>query len=300
MKVELINTFQGGEDSFYCIEKNEKGGFYTGGKGNHILEWDMGDPERVKAISRLPHKAFSLLYNESLSHLLIGQSSGGIHVIDLNEKKEIRLLQGHDGIIYKLVYIPLKNIIVACSGDGHFSIWDASSYEMIAKHFLSEGNCRSIAHYENYLFIGSGVGIIYKYNIQNKEITNSVSACDNTITSLTIDQENQLLISGSKDAHIRYFDLDLKINNSIPAHNYAIYGLTFNPEFPIYASSSMDKTIKIWQTGSSKPILRIDKKDYDGHTSSVNGLLWMSSEDLISYGDDKTIKHWKITLNNES
>ena len=45
-------------------------------------------------------------------------------------------------------------------------------------------------------------------------------------------------------------------------------------------------------------LLRIDKSKNEGHTYSVNKLLWSDFNNyLISTGDDKTIMVWEIAKN---
>ncbi|MCI5055439.1 MAG: hypothetical protein MRY83_04975 [Flavobacteriales bacterium] len=298
LEVFLEHTFDGAGDSLYCLMVRDSNSFYSGGKGNYIVEWNTHNLGTCKAVTSIGSKAFCMEQIPPLSHLLIGQSSGGIHVIDLENKKEIRLLQGHTGIVFQLHYIPEKQILVSTGGDGCLGIWSLPEYKLIHQQFIAKGNCRVAKNFGSQLFVGGGNGAVYEFDLDEFHLKRSVQAHKDefSVTSLEIIPEKNVLISGSRDAHLTKLDLsDFSITAKIPAHNFAIYGIAYNSELDLYATSSMDKTIKFWRTNELKPLIRIDNKS-GGHKSSINGLYWLNTNSLLTYSDDRTIKLWKILM----
>lgn len=106
------------------------------------------------------------------------------------------------------------------------------------------------------------------------------------------------LVSGGRDAHLNFWNVsDYTLIKSVPAHNFAIYDIVFSPDKSLFATASRDKTIKIWDAKTSDFLLRINIENSNGHTYSVNKLLWTSFNNyLISAGDDRKIRIFEISV----
>jgi WD40 repeat protein len=100
-------------------------------------------------------------------------------------------------------------------------------------------------------------------------------------------------VTGGRGATLHF------LNNSnseiqIKAHLLHIHSLSLHPEQNLLLSSSMDKTIKLWDFENKTLLKVIDKEKYNGHTSSVNKILWFDRNRFISCSDDRTIKCFEI------
>jgi len=63
--------------------------------------------------------------------LLCGVSGGGVHVVDLDKKKEIHFLLNHELGIYDIKYSKSNDVFIMAGGDGRISIWDGTGYSFI-------------------------------------------------------------------------------------------------------------------------------------------------------------------------
>ena len=297
-----IAQFDGHAGAIYSLEHGvEDHLFFSGSDDNLLVEWNLFDNEKNQAVVKLPVKAYALAYVEDQNTLLIGNYTGGIHVVDLKLKQEMKLIQLHQHTIFDLKYIPQKNCAIVLCYDGTFSVWSMKDYSCIKVVKLSDYKLRSIdySNNRNEAAIGCGDGTIRIIELDNfNEVKILRGHMDEySVNTVKYHPDGKRLVSGSRDGHLIFWDLqdDFKVIEQIPAHSYAIYSVVFNPAGNYFASGSMDKSIKIWSAQSNEMLLKIAKPSYDAHTSSVNKLLWSKYNDyLVSTGDDRTIKAWKI------
>lgn len=270
--------------------------FFSAGSDRKVILWNVETDEH-KVIAQIPAMIVSLCYLPELNMLLVGQTGGGIHVLDLAEKKEVKLLAAHKSYIFDIKHNASKSQFYVASGDGSISIWNAQNFELIYQVKLTEEKIRQLTFSteRNELAIGCGDGIIHLLSSETFE-EKQLLKHDSGINSLIYVDGNQHLLVGLKNAHLVEWDLMMyqKVNE-FPAHNWAIYNLQQPRNTPYVISASRDKTIKVWNIATLKPLQRIQFPKAKGHTHSVNALLPMPINNyLISTGDDRRVKVWQV------
>jgi WD40 repeat protein len=303
MEIELISELTGLDGSVYSLEKaGDTNRFYSGSNDQLVVEWNLGEMKPVKAVASLPSRSYALKYIDELNILVVGNYSGGMHVIDLNLGKEIRLFQLHQNTIFNIEYDEKRKRIISLSADGSYAVWSLPDFQLLHHEFLTSLKVRCVAFRpdKDEMVIGCGDGTIRVIDTETFEqrIKLEGHEKDYSVNGLAYTPDGKQLISGGRDARLAFWDLanGYELINKIPAHNYAIYSIVFHPSKPIYATGSMDKTIRIWEIGKMRPIRTIDLSN-GGHKNSVNKLLWSDFNDyLISTGDDRSIKVWNIEL----
>jgi WD repeat-containing protein 61 len=302
IEIEKSKQFEGHNGAIYTLEPAyEKHLFFSGSSDNLVVEWDMKDQQQNKVAAKVPAKAMALKYLPEINVLLIGQSLGGIHVIDLNKNEEIKLLQLHRQSIYDIQYLPEKECFWVLAGDGAISVWSINDFSLITTLKLCDKKIRSI-DFNSVLkeaSIGCGDGSIRIFDFETFEEKKILKGHidDFSVNTVRYHPNGKYLLSGSRDAYLNVWDIenDYALIHHIPAHNYAIYSIVFSPDNFFFATGSRDKTIKIWNAENFELLLRIDKTQHEGHKHSVNKLLWSDFKNyLISTGDDKAIMVWKI------
>jgi len=298
-----VAQFDGHTGAIYTLEyATQPHLFYSGSNDNMVVEWNLANPNQNRAIAKLPEKAFALKYIPEKHLLLIGNYTGGIHVIDLIKNKEIKLLQLHHKIIFDIQYLPNKEWFFALAADGTYSVWTINGFDLVTNQQLSSYKLRSIDFCEqrNEAAIGCGDGTIRIIDIdtfQEKGIQQGHKK-EFSVNTVKYHPHGTFLLSGSRDAHLNLWDVDngYKLVHQIPAHNYSIYSIAFSHDGNHFATSSMDKTVKIWDANKLELLLRISPGEQGGHTNSVNKLMWSNYNNyLLSTGDDRTIKVWEIS-----
>ncbi|MBL4752947.1 MAG: WD40 repeat domain-containing protein [Flavobacteriales bacterium] len=302
MDARKVSQFDGHTGAIYTLEHaREPHLFYSGSDDRILVEWNLAHPPENRAIAKLPEKAFALKYIPKKQLLLAGNYTGGIHVIDLVQHKEIKLLQLHRTIIFDIQYFPEKEWFFVLAGDGTYSVWTIDGFNLVTNRRLGNYKLRSIDFSEqrNEAAIGCGDGTVHIIDMDTFEekwiLKGHMEGF--SVNAVKYHPNGTFLLSGSRDAHLNLWDVDnsYKLTHRIPAHNYAIYSIAFSPDGNLFATSSMDKTVKIWDAKELELLLRISPGIHDGHTNSVNKLMWSNYHNyLLSTGDDRTIKVWEI------
>lgn len=299
IEVKKLAEFTGHQNPIYCLTAApEQGRFFSAGGDKMIVEWNMDDPSIGIPIAKLPFTIYSMCICKN--YLLAGTSEGAIHIVDLESKKEIKYFQmKHDGV-FDIQYSEKHELIVASTSKGNLAFINAYDFTILETVQISKEKIRSITFNTNrpYLYAACSDTKVYVIDLITRTIVYEFEAHTWSCNVVRYDAKYDHLITASKDAHIRVWDIkqEFEMIKNIPAHNYAIYQIAYNPKQKIFATASRDKTIKIWDE-EMDIIERINKESFEGHVNSVNTLIWLNDTHLISSGDDKRIILWEININ---
>lgn len=302
IQVNKLHTLTGHNDCIYALtEGSDPRFFYTGAGDGMVVEWDLDHPKNGKLIARLPHSVYALAVDRERNHLVIGHNFEGIHVIDLNENKEIWSLKLTDQAIFDIRVF--GNELLVGTGDGLLVVVDADG-RAIKKHIkLSSKSIRvmSVASQKRHLAVGLSDHSVKILDLADdfRPIANLVGH-SNSVFALGFSPDEQSLVSGSRDAHLKIWEAaNYTLRESIVAHMYAINYLSFKEDGKCLVTCSMDKSIKVWDALDHKLLKVIDKNRNAGHGTSINKVLWSTySGDVVSVSDDRTISIWQIEADN--
>lgn len=298
IQVNKLHTLTGHNDCIYALtEGSDPRFFYTGAGDGMVVEWDLDKPKDGKLIAKLPHSVYALEVDRSRNILVIGHNFEGIHIIDLNENKELWSLKLTDQAIFDIkVY---GNEIFVGTGDGVLVIVDIPS-QSVKKHIkLSSKSIRvmAVASHKKQLALGLSDHTIKILDLANvfHPIAN-LTGHNNSVFALGYSPNEEWLVSGARDAQLKFWNTsNYSLSENIVAHMYAINYLSYNEDGKYLVTCSMDKSIKIWDVEERKLLKVIDKARNAGHGTSVNKVIWSSySGQVISVSDDRTISIWQI------
>lgn len=294
-----IGKLTGHAAPIYALEKGRKPNtIFSGGGDNIVAEWNIETMEPEKFQVKLNFTVYSICHIPEKNLLLIGNAVGGIHVIDLEQKAEIRYFTVQKKSIFSLKYSSITGHFYALSAGGVMTVWQLDGFKLLRTLPLCDGKLRDLAFNEGHKLIAIACGDA-RIRIFDTEFYNELYTLEGhelSVNAVAFHPSKKLLISGGRDAYIRFYNVEngFELVRSIPAHNFAIYSLAFSPDGKYMASASRDKTLKIWSATDFDTPVRLDYKN-EGHRHSVNALFWSDFEDtLISTGDDKTLRTWKI------
>jgi len=302
VKITKIASLKGHSGSVYALEESLSSNEFFSGSGDKVVaRWDSILPGDGQLIVKTNETIYSLCIDTDRNYLLVGQAAGGVHVLNLENNIEERLLQNHQAPVFDITFSKKNKLIFTLSGDGELGILNSEDFTLLKKLFLGNGKLRSVAinFDESIIVVGAADGSIFSFSLPEMQPIKHWQAHQEgfSVNALTFSPDGKHLLSGSRDAHLHVYDVqnDFECIKNIPAHNYAIYSISFSPDGTLFATGSRDKTIKIWDAISYEVINRIDKLKNEGHVNSVNKILWhKESGHLITASDDRSVMVWKI------
>ncbi len=297
ISVKKIGTLTGHSGAVYALEKGATPSYFFSGSSDKFLAlWNLETLQAEKFAAQFPSIVYAICHIPEKQILLVGTSAGSIHVLDLEKKQEVKILQHHTSSIFDLKYSVTTNCFYSVGGDGNFAICSLETLSMLQIKKLCAEKARSIAfnYYNGELAIASGDCNIRIFDLTTLEEKKTFAAHTLSANIICYSPDGNLILTGGRDAHLNIWDAkSYTLIKSIPAHNYAIYDIVFSPDTKLFATASRDKTVKIWDAESFEMLVRINKENYDGHVNSVNKLLW-TEQYLVSTGDDRAVMVWEI------
>ncbi len=297
IQVEKTNTFTGHKDCIYAmtpIANSTK--FISAGSDGLVVEWDVEKPNEGKMIAKVDNTVYALCHLPETNQLLIGQNFEGIHLIDLEKKQESKSIKLTEQAIFDIQFH--NGIIYVASGKGTVFLLDLETFSIKKKLQLSGEHARTIALNPNWkeFAVGYSDNSIRIFDMGDYTMKYELNQHTNSVFTLAYSTDYNLLLSGSRDAHLRIWSVsnNYELQESIVAHMYTINHIAFRADGKYFATCSKDKSIKIWHSEKSKLLKVIDKTRHAGHGTSVNKLFWQGKNTLVSASDDTSISVWNL------
>lgn len=298
IQVEKIHSLTGHRDCVYTLEASDHAAhFFSAGGDGMIVRWNLLAPEEGVLIAKLPNSVYAIHYLTKADQLVAGHNYEGIHLLDWKEKKEIASLKLTTASIFDIQ--SFQNDLLVASGDGSLTVVDMEKWAVRKKILTTEKSARVIAinPKAGEVAIGFSDYFIRIFSLEDYSLKCEFKAHENSVFTLHYTPDNNFLISGSRDARLKVWDVSSSYKQvaEVFAHLFAINHIAFSPSGSHFVTGSMDKSIKVWDAKELKLLKVIDKARHAGHGTSVNKLLWTSfNNELVSASDDRTLSVWKL------
>ena len=267
---------------------------FTTSADKFVAQWSPETGEQTNFAVKLERAGYNIAFSPESNLLAVGTNNGGIHVINIDKREEVRLLTQHKSAVFGLTYNDKKQHFYSGDKDGVFCAWNAENFDLLITLPFNCGKIREIALSEHgdFLSICGQDGIIRILETTFFNLICEIKAHKDGANCALFDGD--FLYTGGKDAHTKKWNWkEGKLLLNIPAHNYAVYDLEFIDNKKKIVSVSFDKIIKLWKTEDISVIERIEFKD-GGHRHTVNRIAKISEKSFATVGDDRKIKIWKL------
>ncbi|WP_017732119.1 WD40 repeat domain-containing protein [Nafulsella turpanensis] len=297
LNVKKRYTISGHKDSIYALAHGpEQGSFFSAGADGMVAQWQVEQPEEGRLVAKSPSSVYALKYLPERGLLVLGQNFDGIHLVDMKTRKAAGSLQLTPAAIFAIE--EYNGRLFIGSGDGTLSVVELDGLQLLYQQKVSDKSIRTIqVHPQKEEFsVGCSDNTIKIFTLNFVVPKQVIEAHRNSVFTLAYSPDYRYLLSGSRDAHLNIWNSagEYQKENSIVAHMYAINHVAYSPEGGYFATCSMDKSVKLWDAEAFRLLKVIDKGRHAGHGTSVNRLLWLSENVLLSASDDRTISVWDI------
>jgi WD40 repeat protein len=300
MVVRLLQTSTGHRGAVYALLPGAiPDTVVSCGSDGWLTQWDAGNKENGHLIAQIPGHVFSIARIENSHRWVAGHFNGGLYWIQPGQKEPPRWVTAHQHAVFALLQV--ENELLSVGGDGLLIRWDTARGLPIDSIKLSAKALRCLDYYPptREIAVGSSDGSIFLIDAGHLEIRQQIShAHQPTVFALAYTQTGNLL-SGGRDALLKWWNLTDKptLTAVVPAHLQTINHLSLSPSQQWLATGSRDRTIKIWEAKTLKLRKVLEPVRDHGHRNSVNRLLWLTDELLVTAGDDSTLKWWHLEGN---
>lgn len=200
--------------------------------------------------------------------------------------ENVKILQGHEGAVYKIVFDERENKLYSVGGEGWLVEWDVRQSENGVLLARVPDQVFSLAVSPDYYFMGSFQGNFYVINRRERKIEFQQKVHKGGIFDIHWDQENIFTFGG--DGRIIQWDIDnFNLIKSVQLSNQSLRTFTILEDRNEIAVGCSDTSIYIL----SSPDLFLRKQIEGAHDPSVFALLY-SDHRLLSGGRDARIRIW--------
>ena len=229
-----------------------------------------------------------LSYSRSSTTLFSASADTTLASWDLTTGARIRRHIGHEEIVNCLAVVPRgEEMLVSGSDDGCVGIWDARTKRAV--DFMETAfpiTSTAVSEAGNEIFTGGIDGDVAVWDVRKRGVAYRMTGHTDTITSLSISPDSQLLLSYSHDGLARTWDVRpfAPVDRSLKTFVGAAVGIeknlvraSWDPKGERVGVGSGDGSVCIWESRTAKLIYKLP-----GHRGTVNDVRFAPGEESIS------------------
>ncbi len=283
--IKKIRDFIGHQQAVYsfCFDQNHY--VYSGGGDGFLVQWHINEDDGV-LIAKHDCAIYSVQSFDDL--VLTGNNQGELSVFNIKTFELIKKIKFNTNAIFDIQ--KHKELLYLACSSGEIIVLNMN-FEIVVQHQLSTKSIRQMKFYGNEMIVAGSEPSVWVLDLNFKQ-KQKYTDFNSSVFGVDFHLEDQLLICGGRDAVLDFLKDEEK--ESIKAHLLHVNDIKLNPEQTYFLSASMDKTVKLWDWEKRRLLKVIDFEKYQGHTSSVNKILWFDKNKFISCSDDRTLKCYEI------
>ncbi|WP_085472302.1 WD40 repeat domain-containing protein [Sphingobacterium psychroaquaticum] len=300
LNVSLVMTLTGHQNPIFALENSlDQTMLYSGGNDRGVVEWDLATGKFNRILCAVPASVYALCLLKDSGLLAIGMRNSEIWLVDVDKQQLVKKLYMEKGAVFALRHLEDKKELLAIGEAGVAYVWNLDTYELVYNFRVSNTTVRTIEPSVDgkYLNFGDKDGHVYQLESASFREVNRRKIHSMSITALLATAEN--IFSGGRDAVLhKLVPSGLSPVQQVTPHLFTVYGILKHPTSDIIITVSRDKSIKFWDMNTLSLLRNISmERGYDSHRLSINTAIYnAASNQLITAGDDKLIKLWRVEI----
>ncbi len=261
---------------------------------NSIIIWNTTTGSIHQNLTGHQDSVYTVTFHPHDPIIASGSFDRSILIWNLTTGEIMQNLRGHTASIWSLDFSPDGTYLASGSGDSTVRIWD---YRTSESFFNATGHTEAVrsVHFlpNGLLASGSYDNSILLWNLTGKTLETVLSNNTDNILTLAANPSENILVSGSQDNLMEFWDLTqfgVRSRAAITTIDW-IRGLAFSHNGYYLASGLQNGNISIWEGKSGFHV-----KTLTGHAQSVRGVDFHPTKPLLaSASGDHTVRLWNVT-----
>lgn len=251
-------------DGTKCITVSDGGG---------VVFWDV---ETGNEIWRLQgHKAGvrSAVFNDSGSCAVTASNDGTTCIWCTESSERYQVLTGHDGSVNSAVFANEGNRILTVSSDRTVRLWAVEKRSGQAIISVSNSPIKTIEFSKggSRLLTTSKAGPAKIWDTNSGKLLYSLNAKSNRVNIAKFSEDGRKVIASDVDHIVHVWETDTGARLlSLRGHKAPILDACFSHDSSKALTVSLDNTARFWDLGSGEELRRLQDKDNEFYSSSLN------------------------------
>lgn len=258
----------------------------------------------------IAYPAYNIRFSPDSNHFAVG-GQDGVRLLHSETGKVLRLLEGEQ--IFAIAFSRMGTLATG-SADGTVRIWSITDGQLVASLDVGERVINLDFAQNEMLAIGTSAqtGVVLRSQLPQKQYEIVLwkigelkemarfSAHGISVTSLRFSPDGGFFASGGPDGLVKLWNMEstkplwtYKISTSftglIRGHSRGVNDLAFSDDGRILAIASDQEEIVLLRVSDGKLLEKLQ-----GHNGAALKVLFINSEELLTVGEDGTIKWWRL------
>ncbi|MGD9092100.1 MAG: ABC transporter permease subunit, partial [Anaerolineales bacterium] len=270
-----------------------------------IRLWDIKNDWEMQSLAGHSGAVTSVDFTPDGATLISAGSDGTLRIWDVSSRQVVNFQEISDKPLNQASMALDGSLLATIGEDGIVRVFEVESGQMIQSIGPTEGTKLAVAVNADGSLVAAGDGAdIQIWDAQTGESIRRLEGYwedeteeqwlghDEEVTALVFSPDGQLLVSGSLDKVISFWDLESgEVNWLGEGHFATINELLFDQEGKNVHSASADFKSKIWRVPGGK-----SSETFVGHLSGVNTVSHgPQTTTFLSGGEDGSLRLWDIT-----
>ncbi|OUL32462.1 hypothetical protein BV375_09645 [Nostoc sp. 106C] len=297
-------------DSVNAIAITPDGSHMVSASSDNTLKvWNLKTGEEIRSFNGHSSSVVAVAIALDGKSIISASSNNQLKIWNIDTAKELFKPPHHhlDSVIAVAV-IPEGFRVVSRSANNSVTIWNPETGAKLFQLTDHSDLVKAVVFTQDgkQLISASADNTLKVWNLGTKEELLTPTAHSNSVNAVAVTPDGKQVISASADKTLKVWNMETKEEViTLTGHTASVNAIAMTPDGKRVISASDDTTLKVWnlkqkQTFLSSLINWITRKqvrNLSGHLASVKAVtVTADGRQVISAGDDKTLKIWDLAL----
>ncbi|NEQ95271.1 MAG: AAA family ATPase [Cyanothece sp. SIO2G6] len=272
---DAIGHFAAHEQAVRAIAFLPNGCLLSGSEDSTIKLWNLETGQCLRTFTGHTAAVYSLQVTESGETVISGSADGEIRLWNTATGQCQDRLTGHQDAVWSLSLSADGEILASASGDSTIRLWHWQTGDCVWMLPGHQHWVLSVAFVPQpqggfsgaTLVSGSSDQTVRLWDVSTGNPLRILQGYTNGIFALTVDQQCGLLVSGSQDGQVNWWDTQWDAPTqqclaSTQAHDAQIWCVALSPDGRWWASAGMEPMIHLWRRDTGERHTQLDTGNY--------------------------------------